>query len=86
MLRISNSLENCEAVRDLECKRLKQLGFEIEYLDWVSLPNMEKAKLQDLMIMDGNAINNDKSATTAVVFAGSLEGVRLIDNLLIPSS
>ncbi len=86
MLRIGNSLEICEAVTDLECKRLKQLGFEIEYLDWVSLPNMEKAKLQDLMIMDGNAINNDKTATTAVVFAGSLEGVRLIDNLLIPSS
>jgi pantoate--beta-alanine ligase len=71
MLRISNSLENCEEVQDQECARLKQLGFEIEYLDWVSLPNMEKAN---------NAITTD----TAVVFAGSLEGVRLIDNLLIP--
>jgi pantoate--beta-alanine ligase len=84
MLRISNSLENCEEVQDQECARLKQLGFEIEYLDWVSLPNMEKAKLYDLNAMDCNAANNAITTDTAVVFAGSLEGVRLIDNLLIP--
>ena len=73
MLRISNSLENHNEVQDQECERLKQLGFEIEYLDWVSLPNMEKAKSCNL-------------GETAIVFAGSLEGVRLIDNLLIPAS
>jgi len=84
MLRISNSLENHNEVQDQECERLKQLGFEIEYLDWVSLPNMEKAKLHDLTIMEESAVNNTKTAITAVVFAGSLEGVRLIDNLLIP--
>ncbi len=71
MLRISNSLENCEDVQYIECERLKQLGFEIEYLDWVTLPAMEKAKSCNL-------------GETAIVFAGSLEGVRLIDNLLIP--
>ena len=84
MLRISKSLENCEEVQDQECQRLKQLGFEIEYLEWVSLPNMEKAKLHDLSAMEGNAANNAITTDTAVVFAGSLEGVRLIDNLLIP--
>jgi pantoate--beta-alanine ligase len=84
MLRISKSLENCEEVQDQECARLKQFGFEIEYLEWVSLPNMEKAKLHDLNAMEGNAANNAITADTAVVFAGSLEGVRLIDNLLIP--
>lgn len=84
MLRISKSLENCEEVQDQECARLKQFGFEIEYLEWVSLPNMEKAKLYDLNAMDCNAANNAITTDTAVVFAGSLEGVRLIDNLLIP--
>ncbi len=84
MLRISNSLENHNEVQDQECKRLKRLGFEIEYLEWVSLPNMEKAKLHDLTIMEEHALSNVKTATTAVVFAGTLEGVRLIDNLLIP--
>ena len=84
MLRISNSLENHNEVQDQECERLKQLGFEIEYLEWVSLPNMEKAKLRDLTIMEEHALSNVKTATTAVVFAGTLEGVRLIDNLLIP--
>jgi pantoate--beta-alanine ligase len=84
MLRISKSLENCEEVQDQECARLKQFGFEIEYLEWVSLPNMEKAKLHDLNAMEGNAANNAITTDTAVVFAGSLEGVRLIDNLLIP--
>ena len=84
MLRISNSLENHNEVQDQECERLKRLGFEIEYLEWVSLPNMEKAKLHDLTIMEEHAPSNVKTATTAVVFAGTLEGVRLIDNLLIP--
>ena len=84
MLRISNSLENHNEVQDQECKRLKRLGFEIEYLEWVSLPNMEKAKLHDLTIMEEHALSNVKTATTAVVFAGTVEGVRLIDNLLIP--
>ena len=84
MLRISNSLENHNEVQDQECERLKRLGFEIEYLEWVSLPNMEKAKLHDLTIMEEHALSNVKTATTAVVFAGTLEGVRLIDNLLIP--
>jgi pantoate--beta-alanine ligase len=84
MLRISKSLENCEEVQGQECARLQQLGFEIEYLEWVSLPNMEKAKLHDLNAMEGNAANNAITTDTAVVFAGSLEGVRLIDNLLIP--
>jgi pantothenate synthetase len=45
---------------------------------------MEKAKLHDLTIMEEHALSNFKTATTAVVFAGTLEGVRLIDNLLIP--
>ena len=84
MLRISNSLENHNEVQDQECERLKRLGFEIEYLEWVSLPNMEKAKLHDLTIMEEHALSNVKTATTGVVFAGTLEGVRLIDNLLIP--
>ena len=84
MLRISNSLENHNEVQDQECERLKRLGFEIEYLEWVSLPNMENAKLHDLTIMEEHALSNVKTATTAVVFAGTLEGVRLIDNLLIP--
>lgn len=84
MLRISNSLENHNEVQDQECERLKRLGFEIEYLEWVSLPNMEKAKLHNLTIMEEHALSNVKTATTAVVFAGTLEGVRLIDNLLIP--
>ncbi|GDX49351.1 pantothenate synthetase [Bacteroidota bacterium] len=94
MLQISKSLENSEAVKDWECERLKQLGFEIEYLDWVNLPTMEKAKAHSLNIaevdvaafQDPNVANNSNTVDTAVVFAGSLEGVRLIDNLLIPAS
>jgi len=86
MLRISKSLENFKEIQPLECDRLKQLGFTIEYLEWVSLPTMEKAILHDLPIMEDNGDNNANNDETAVIFAGSLEGVRLIDNLLIPSS
>jgi pantoate--beta-alanine ligase len=86
MLRISKCLENHIEVQYQECLRLKQLGFEIEYLELVSLPDMEKVKLGDVTVMGITAVQHAKTSTTAVVFAGSLEGVRLIDNLLIPSS
>jgi pantoate--beta-alanine ligase len=51
-------------------RRLSALGIETEYLNAVALPNMNKID------------RATDSAEKALVFAGYLEGVRLIDNLL----
>ncbi|MFZ9663258.1 MAG: pantoate--beta-alanine ligase [Bacteroidia bacterium] len=80
MMMISNNLSTYATVQKSEIERLQTLGFEIEYLDWVSLPSMEMASFQ---AHKGGFTG--RLGETAIVFAGSLEGVRLIDNLLIPS-
>ncbi len=51
---------------------LKQFTIETEYLAWVSLPDMVPV----------NANNYKEHNQQALVFAGYLEGVRLIDNLV----
>ena len=52
--------------------RLKSMEIETEYLAWVFLPDMSPIKTQD----------HRKYKHQAIVFAGYLEGVRLIDNLV----
>jgi pantoate--beta-alanine ligase len=51
--------------------RLSKLGFDIEYLDLVALPDLNRA--QELL----------PQTSMALVFAGYLEGVRLIDNVIL---
>jgi len=51
---------------------LTNAGIEIEYFNWIELPNMN--------VLDENSI--DVNTHQAIVFAGYLEGVRLIDNLV----
>jgi pantoate--beta-alanine ligase len=51
-------------------RNLRTLGFETEYLSMVSLPNLKK-------------VTDPESEKAAIIFAGHLEGVRLIDNLLV---
>lgn len=55
-------------------QELKHAGIDTEYLELVNLPDMEPA-----------AVLNPQ-ARQAAVFAGYLEGVRLIDNLTPPKS
>lgn len=59
----SNALENSKKTL------LQHFGIETEYLDMVSLPNMQKSE------------SVSQNGRYAIVFAGYLEGVRLIDNL-----
>lgn len=54
--------------------QLSLAGIETEYLEVMNLPEFEPAEVAD----------NNKSQ--AVLFAGYLEGVRLIDNLLLKSA
>lgn len=67
----------CDTVSK-KIQELRLLGIEVEYMSCISLPHME--------VLDCNCFAD--SSTThaeqqfAVVFAGSLEGVRLIDNLV----
>lgn len=53
-------------------ENLRKLNIETEYLEWVSLPNLS-------IIRPENFRNFHEQA---LVFAGYLEGVRLIDNLV----
>ena len=77
MVMIENHLNNYEKVLQGELERLNKLEIEVEYLDWVTLPDMQR------VITQANPIRDRDSA---IVFAGFLEGVRLIDNLIIPAS
>jgi len=67
--------EFCEAI-DLHSQRLTEIGFEVEYLSCVSLPWMDAVEC-DHFTKDPKASNGHQNA---VIFAGSLNGVRLIDN------
>ncbi|MCC7298718.1 MAG: pantoate--beta-alanine ligase [Bacteroidia bacterium] len=51
--------------------KLAHFGIETEYMELVDLPNM------------GKASQRDPNKRQAIVFAGYLEGVRLIDNILL---
>jgi len=50
---------------------LASYNIEIEYLDLINLPNMDAAE------------KRIKGTRQAIVFAGFLEGVRLIDNVIL---
>jgi pantoate--beta-alanine ligase len=67
--------EFCEAI-DLHSQRLTEIGFEVEYLSCVSLPWMDAVECNHFT-KDPNPSNGHQNA---VIFAGSLNGVRLIDN------
>lgn len=64
-------------------ENLQNTGFSIEYLDWVSLPNLDPILTSEDF---QKTLEFDKIAPPkgecALVFAGFLEGVRLIDNLV----
>lgn len=60
---------NSSAQKSME--KLKAKGIETEYLNLINLPNMEKTNTYDL------------TEQQAIVFSGFLEGVRLIDNVLL---
>lgn len=77
MVMIENHLNNYEKVLQGELERLNKLEIEVEYLDWVTLPDMQRVNTQ---------ANPKRDRDSAIVFAGFLEGVRLIDNLIIPAS
>lgn len=77
MVMIENHLNNYEKVLQGELERLNKLEIEVEYLDWVTLPDMQRVITQ---------ANPKRDRDSAIVFAGILEGVRLIDNLIIPAS
>ncbi len=66
-------LKNKEAYSQLACEReierLNGFGLKTEYLNYVNLPNME--------------ISSDKNGNQAIVYAGFLGKIRLIDNLLL---
>ncbi|MFZ9431999.1 MAG: hypothetical protein ACO27G_08105, partial [Bacteroidia bacterium] len=62
----------------IEKQNLTSMGFDVEYLSCVMLPFMDELDNQQLQSLT----QVSKSRQYAVVFAGSLEGVRLIDNLV----
>lgn len=66
-----NSLKNNfnEKCLSEEKKNITNAGIEIEYLEKIGLPEME--------------IDHSDSNRGAIIFAGYLEGVRLIDNMLL---
>lgn len=66
-----NSLKNNfnETCLVEEKKNISQAGIEIEYLEKISLPEMD--------------IDHSDSKCGAIIFAGYLEGVRLIDNVVL---
>ncbi len=61
-------------LKENEIAFLKAQTIETEYLDLINLPSMDSAEKQE------------PAKRQALIFAGYLEGVRLIDNLLLPSS
>ncbi|MFM2298462.1 MAG: hypothetical protein RIR98_70 [Bacteroidota bacterium] len=73
---IEQRLTHCKALIQQQ-ERLKDMGFEVEYLTVVSLPFMN-----DVPCDFFQKPQSEKSPQMAVVFAGSIEGVRLIDNLV----
>lgn len=71
--RIAHSADSADSSINQAIINLKDAGIETEYLNLVDLPQMETAH------------NLDINKRQAIVFAGYLEGVRLIDNLLLNS-
>jgi len=72
------NLTDIDARLAFEKQKLTSLGFDVEYLSCVSLPFMDEVSGKQL----DNQSDASKKGKYAVVFAGSLEGVRLIDNLV----
>jgi pantoate--beta-alanine ligase len=69
LLLLKNKENYSQLACELEIERLSALGLKTEYLNYVNLPNME--------------IAYDKNENQAIVFAGFLGNIRLIDNLLL---
>ncbi len=71
IFRTLNKLKECfnESTLKNEKENINNAEIEIEYLEKISLPNME--------------INQSDIKSGAIIFAGYLEGVRLIDNIIL---
>jgi pantoate--beta-alanine ligase len=69
LLLLKNEENYSQLACELEIKRLSILGLKTEYLNYVNLPNME--------------ITSIKNGNQAIVYAGFLGNIRLIDNLLL---
>ena len=68
LLSLKNKEVYSQTECDLEIQRLNQFGLKTEYLSYVNLPNME--------------ITSVKNENQAIVYAGFLGNIRLIDNLI----
>jgi len=69
LLSLKNKEVYSQTECDLEIQRLNQFGLKSEYLSYVNLPNME--------------ITSVKNENQAIVYAGFLGNIRLIDNLIL---
>lgn len=72
---VLNKENLCSETRN-QTNRLTELGFTVEYMNCVSLPHME------LLSCDYFLKKQAHVQPFAVVFAGNIDGVRLIDNLV----
>ena len=74
---INEVIQNLDLGQDFETafgntkQNLADVDIDIEYLDLINLPDMDAAK------------ERNKETRQAIVFAGYLEGVRLIDNVIL---
>jgi len=69
LLLLKNQENYSQLACELEIERLNGFGLKTEYLNYVNLPNME--------------ISSVKNGNQAIVYAGFLGNIRLIDNLLL---
>lgn len=72
MATVKDNRNNYLKAMELATSILHNEGIEIEYFNWIELPSMR--------VLDENS--SASNSHQAIVFAGYLEGVRLIDNLV----
>jgi pantoate--beta-alanine ligase len=69
LLALKNKEDYSQLACEIEIERLNGFGLKTEYLNYVNMPNMEIASI--------------KNENQAIVYAGFLGNIRLIDNLLL---
>lgn len=69
LIALKSKNERSQLDCEYEIKRLNSFGLKTEYLNYVNLPNME--------------IASNKNENQAIIYAGFLGNIRLIDNLLL---
>lgn len=74
MNQLKNHLNSYQDALLAATQILHENEIEIEYFNWISLPDMK--------VLENAPINKQSVDNQAIVFAGYLEGVRLIDNLV----